>query len=146
MGSSAVITTDYAIDRMTRLSSTMSADWRWPSHSCAGPLQLGPGLRRRPEGQAQSVPPMCPYGSLYLQVGPPNGTLRALIVVAAQVLAEDPALDRHAEVLSPGHDDPIDDIDENPADQCADRRQIHVSRNGEPERRRRGREQRRHPG
>src|SRR5579862_6824545 len=43
------------------------------------------------------------------------------------MLAEDLALHRHPEVLPSGHDDLVDEVDHNPAHECAGRREVDVA-------------------
>src|SRR5579862_8901553 len=69
------------------------------------------------------------YRALHLQIGPPDGDLGTLIVVDAQMLAEDLALHRHPEILLSGHDDLVDEIDHNPAHECTGCGQVNVTRN-----------------
>src|ERR1017187_1770649 len=68
------------------------------------------------------------HGALHLEIGPPDRHLGTLIVVDAEVFAEQAALDWHAEVLAAGHDDLVDEIDHDPADECSGGGEVDVAR------------------
>ena len=67
---------------------------------CENATSRGRGSGADPNGSLQCVPPVRAYRALHLQIGPPDGDLGALIVVDAQMLAEDLALHRHPEILA----------------------------------------------
>ena len=72
--------------------------------------------------------PVRAHGALYLEIGPPDGHLGALIVVDAEVLAEQATFDRHTEILPAGHDDLVHQVDDHPANQGSGRGEIDVTR------------------
>jgi hypothetical protein len=66
-------------------------------------------------------------GALYLEIGPPDRDVGALVMINPKVFAEQAALDRHAEILATGHHDLVDEIDNHPADERAGRGEVDVS-------------------